>query len=256
MIRVVDGDNYFRRRLEADPSGLVLRNLLLEVENSPDVEVWVWDGFGGLKRRRAIYPAYKMKRPKVSEDIYKTRELFQAALLHTKAIQVRVPEYEGDDVVAALAGTYPGPIKIQSNDKDLLQLEMIDGVKVDRPAIPGVDASEVRLWKTLVGDQSDNITGIKGFGEKAWQNCNRDAFRYLLEDLAKGGIPRTIDDTMEEFQIPGICARWLMEHEPELRAMWQIIGFFPVPWDQVTNNMVAGQSDPAAADKLLKDYLQ
>jgi hypothetical protein len=254
MLTVVDGDNFYRRRIEADPSGLVLRNLILDVENAVLPPIWCWDGYGGLKRRREIYPAYKTRRGPVAENIYKTREVFQTALLHTKAIQIRVPEYEADDVIASIVTKYAteDDIRVLSNDKDLLQLETLGNVKIDREPI-GIHASEIRLWKTLVGDPSDSISGVKGFGKQAWERCNKDEFRALFEHKLR--LNGAAGNLMEQFNIPGRCAVWMLENEAELHAMWNIIGLYQVPWGTVTENMIVGRSDPAKVDVILREFL-
>jgi hypothetical protein len=257
MIRLVDGNNWFRRRIEDPAGGSVLRNLVGEVERSPMVEVWCWDGYGARRRRVEKYPAYKSKRVKPGEDIYKSRTLLQSALLHTKAIQVRVADWEADDVIATLVGRFgtSQDIRVESNDKDLLQLETMPNVKIGRDPVKGVDASEIRLWKTLTGDSTDTITGIPDFGPKSWEKCNKDAFRNLFED-ATLHVGHDADEIMRDFRITKRCAAWLLYHEPELRAMYDIIGLYTVPWDDVTANMIAGTPAPEKADALLKEFLQ
>jgi 5'-3' exonuclease len=260
-LRIIDGNNYYRRMLEACGTGSssVPRNLLGETERAPGVVVWAWDGFGAKKRRQDIYPAYKSKRLPPQESIYEGQKFFQGLLLHSKAIQIRVPEYEGDDTIGTLVRKYGASqqIDIISNDKDLLQLEG-PNVRCDRAPVPGVCASDIRLWKTLTGDSSDCITGIPGFGDKAWEACNQDAFRDLLQGRTGSLWAMSEEGIQKAFEVKPGVAKWLnlIENEAQLRIMWTIIGLYEVPWELVSKNTVLGKSDPAVAEAMLGEFLQ
>ena len=95
---------------------------------------------------------------------------------------VGVPGYEADDVIATISRKSPAykEIFVLSCDKDLLQLVNnrvkvilfnsakkvqlvdIDGVK----EIFGVVPADVKYFKALAGDASDNVAGLKGVGPK------------------------------------------------------------------------------------------
>lgn len=251
MIRLVDGNNYFRRMLESDGSPTILRNLVGEVDRSDAVEIWVWDGPNHLKIRRNIYPAYKTNRTPTEDGVRELTGLFREALCHTKALQIQVPGFEADDVIATLAETYrPEGIKIISNDKDFLQ---ISGVLIDRDPIAGIAASDIRLYKTLVGDKSDNIPGLAGFGEKAWTTCDRDAFRDFFE--TRTGVPQDLAKVQEQFGITPKPAKFLMENTKDVLAMWDIIGFFHVPPNLIAEHTASGKPDAERADAVLSEYL-
>lgn len=90
--------------------------------------------------------------------------------------------YEADDVIATIArnSSAYGEIYILTCDKDLLQLvnprvkvilfssskkiELVDEEGVVK--IFGVQPSEVKYFKALAGDSSDNVAGIAGIGPK------------------------------------------------------------------------------------------
>ena len=252
MIRLVDGNNDFRRMVEA---GASVRGLVQDVEISPDVVVYVWDGFSALKRRRVIYPDYKVRREAPSNDFFKSQELFQSCLLHTKAIQIRVPEYEADDVIATMAGRYEVPIYIVSTDKDLLALTHHEHVTQSREPMKECSVADIRLYKTLVGDHSDNITGIPGFGAKAWDACNKEAFlELILASRWKMDLP--LEEIQETYGVKPHVAKWLQANVVLLKKMWQIIGFYDVPHDLIDSNTIAGTSDRDAVDAILKPLFQ
>lgn len=90
--------------------------------------------------------------------------------------------YEADDVIATIARNSPayGEIYILTCDRDLLQLvnskvrvilfssskkiELVDEEGVMK--IFGVQPAEVKYFKALAGDSSDNVAGIAGVGPK------------------------------------------------------------------------------------------
>ena len=92
---------------------------------------------------------------------------------------LEVPDFEADDVIATLVETAPAgaEVCIVSTDKDLMQLvrpgvELLDGAKgrrIDSAAVEerfGVLPDQLLDMRSLVGDPSDNIPGVKGIGEK------------------------------------------------------------------------------------------
>ena len=90
--------------------------------------------------------------------------------------------YEADDVIATIARNSPayGEIYILTCDRDLLQLvnskvrvilfssskkiELVDEEGVMK--IFGVQPTEVKYFKALAGDSSDNVAGVAGVGPK------------------------------------------------------------------------------------------
>jgi 5'-3' exonuclease len=85
---------------------------------------------------------------------------------------VRHPEYECDDVLAALANVThkDDDVIIISSDTDFYQLlsnersiELYNPVKKEFINPPGYDYV---AWKALRGDSTDNIPGIRGIGDK------------------------------------------------------------------------------------------
>lgn len=256
MLRIYDASNYYRMKLERNVMGLAPREILSEVfSNAEDAFIFVWDGPGNNRRRREIFPDYKMKRKSAGEDIYAGMDLLQKALRHSKAIQIKVPGYEGDDVIATLARHYAGttPIGIYSNDFDYYQLTVLPHVYTGcRPLIE--NPSLVRTFKTFVGDPSDNIPGVRLFGEKSWEVCDQEACRGLLEKLDQ---EEALDeDLLEAARLPKSCIKWIRENTELVLAMYRITGFFDVPRDLIDKHMRIGAPDYPAADAVLKEYLQ
>lgn len=147
--------------------------------------VAVWDG-GNHYREQLSGGTYKAKRkaretsPELKEavdlSINAARELFRRLGI----TQVRVPTVEADDVIAWMTERLPTNIVILTVDRDLLQLaapradkHVAVKIKRDWPeSFVDKDVSVpfrwVALYKSLVGDTSDEYPGVKGFGPKAW----------------------------------------------------------------------------------------
>lgn len=151
----------------------------------------VWDGRGSRNIRLALDPEYKAHRHAQHDDEAKERiqgmhkqvEKFWELFGQNLPINWMISEkYEADDIIAMLAhaaDTEGHTATIVSGDKDLLQL-VTDNVTVFSPNsqkyctldnfqeyTKGYPTPWAFLYgKCLQGDDSDNITGIPGVGEK------------------------------------------------------------------------------------------
>lgn len=163
-------------------------------ETGPDKIYIVFDGTGSSNSRKNLIPEYKQNRVgrKISNNnIYTSYEEESEGkvnqigrLIHyLKCLPVHIISVDGceaDDVIAYLAKYFKDRGKqsvIASSDKDYLQL-IEDDLMVFRPAEReffnqekvlakfGVLAENYILYKTILGDNSDQISGIKGIGEK------------------------------------------------------------------------------------------
>ena len=263
-INLYDSNSHIRRLIEGDASGLPLRTLLTQVNNSASVEVFVWDGAGGNERRRKLFPGYKANRTPPAEDIFATMNLFKQVLRHTKAIQITVPTYEGDDVLAYMAQAYASraTISIRSSDRDLLALCTLPGVRlVDVPA-PKVPPELIRLYKATRGDPSDGIPGIKGFGEVAWERCDKEALLNWYEGttISDSGFDIVTHGAVDKianyhFGIPMCCASWLKENSQLARTFYHIVGFMPPTDAEVAAGTIVGKRDDAATANIMGRFM-
>jgi 5'-3' exonuclease len=166
-------------------------------ELKPTRCIVVFDGSGGSTRRRQIYPDYKGKRKnrirvnRMYEDI-STPDLEQKSMKEQlmkfvkylnllPVTTISVDHIEADDVIAFLATEYfkepHQTVTIMSADKDFLQL-VNERVRVWSPTKKklygqlevlneyGIHPKNFVLFRTLDGDESDNIDGVKGAGLK------------------------------------------------------------------------------------------
>lgn len=181
-----------------------IKTLRRLVDDIQPVRVYVvWEG-GGSSRRRSIYSEYKANRKPgklnrfYEDDLPDTNEnkLQQVAwlvkVLKTLPVcQLYVSDVEADDVIALLTThTFRDQNKIiLSTDKDMYQLlndttqiyDMNKKAYVTQETMKAlyyIDPRNFALAKTLCGDGSDNIPGVKGCGFKTVAK----RFPFLLEN--------------------------------------------------------------------------
>ena len=155
----------------------------------------VFDGTGSSVNRKNLLPEYKSGRNLVRitnwdsfdslEDEHDSKIDQIVRLIHyLKCLPVKtlsLDKVEADDIIAYLSNILPNKhnsqVFIVSNDKDFVQL-VDEKVILFRPGDKeyytkkmvkekfGVLAENFILYKTLLGDQSDKVAGVKGLGEK------------------------------------------------------------------------------------------
>lgn len=256
MINIYDGNNYYRKQLETDHTGLAPRGILNAMQMSQDINIWCWDGLDANARRREYYPEYKRNRKPLEKDIYAGFDLLKDVLRHTNVIQIEVPGYEADDVIATVTRQYAhrDKIAIYSNDYDLLQLasEFPDRVFVGAQPKASVPNKSIRAYKCLVGDPSDNIPGIKGFGEKAWESLTPKMAEALL-----ACVMSEHEDNLDGYNITKQTRNWLenKDNVELLRKFWYIVTLMSVPLELIHENTVKGDGNSAAAEAILKEFM-
>jgi len=174
-----------------------LRSIGYAIEvTQPTRVVVIFDGTGGSVRRKKLYPEYKERRSpdvrlnrseifsdKEHESQMLTHELFRIAdyLNHLPLVMMALENVEADDVIAYITTHVltESKVTIMSADKDFLQLinERVEvwsptKKKIYTPQLVkeeyGVPPQNFCLFRAISGrgDKSDNIGGIKGFGDK------------------------------------------------------------------------------------------
>lgn len=136
--------------------------------------------------RKQVYEAYKAHRPKAEDSL--VSQLIEARTLFSRfgVPVLEKPGFEGDDIIATLATKFAKKdalrVVILTGDLDTLQIVQDDTIVVrtfrrglsdtftyNEDAVKeryGLLPSQMRDYKALVGDTSDNIKGVPGIGEK------------------------------------------------------------------------------------------
>jgi 5'-3' exonuclease len=133
--------------------------------------------------RKKLNDSYKGNREKSSLAHYSDMSLLVEEVLPTLGFSpVGVKGWEADDVIATISRNSPAfrEVHILTVDADLLQLvgnrvKVILFNSVKKTKTYGIDEvvekfgvfpAEVKYYKALAGDSSDNVAGIKGIGPK------------------------------------------------------------------------------------------
>jgi len=134
--------------------------------------------------RHERYPEYKSKRLKAPEDLHTQAEAIKSIIDGLGIARVEMNGYEADDIIGTLsqkAAEQGLKTVILSGDKDVLQLinndvivyaskkgisdiDVLDSGKVAKTW--GVKPEQIVDLLALMGDQSDNVPGVKGIGQK------------------------------------------------------------------------------------------
>ena len=155
--------------------------------------------------RHRRYPEYKANREKTPDDLHAQIPIIEEILQALGVPFLRVDGFEADDILATIAlmcREHGMPCLILSGDKDMLQV-VGDCVTVLHPqkgaqgfdewgsgevfAARGVYPTQIVDYLTLTGDQSDNVPGVPGIGEKT-------ACKLLAEYGDLDSIYRRIDE--------------------------------------------------------------
>ena len=206
-VLIIDGMNTFIRSFAAIPTmdengnhiggvtGFLKSVGYVTRKFKPSRVYVIFDGKGGSKRRRDIYPDYKLGRKpltrlnrtydmtteKDEQDLMRYELVIVAkALMKLPITTITLDHVEADDIISYIAQHVVengGESIIYSTDKDFLQL-VGDGIKVWNPVrkktyIPEtvledytIHPNNFLLYRALTGDTSDNLPGIKGLGIK------------------------------------------------------------------------------------------
>lgn len=169
---------------------MTLRHLLQKFQ--PEDIVVVWDN-GRSSFRTSVYPEYKAHRDVDDAVIVEQKKMLFAQIKHLQGIlkllpvtQIEIPCTEADDIIAkmCISSATDKMSIIVSNDRDFIQLisnttgiyfptdrvlvemrNIADIAKVKKD-FAGLNARQMLHVKLMVGDSSDNITGIPGVGIK------------------------------------------------------------------------------------------
>ncbi|MFN8638823.1 MAG: 5'-3' exonuclease H3TH domain-containing protein [Dehalococcoidia bacterium] len=176
----------------------------------PDYIVAAWDGPTPTFRHEAD-ATYKATRRPMPDDLRPQVTRVRALLDAFRIPVVEVPGFEADDVVGSLATQADAQgieVVILTLDNDMVQLvgghvrvQMYrpyqrDYVMYDAPAVRerwGFDPPQMVDYKALVGDNSDNIPGVRGIGEKGALALIEQygTVEAMLEHLPEITPPRT-----------------------------------------------------------------
>jgi 5'-3' exonuclease len=201
-----------------------------------------WEG-GGSRRRRKLFPEYKMNRKPeklnrfYDDDIPDTDENRRHQLLTLIGIlkfvpvcQIYVSDCEGDDVVSYLCrGPFRSKDKvIVSSDKDMYQLldDKTDIYSLYKKRFVTqtdlfeefrIKSQNFAIAKCLCGDPSDNIPGVKGVGFKTV------AKKFPMLGGDDTVILQDILDYAASHRHENTVYKRISESHDDIRRNWQLV---------------------------------
>ena len=164
---------------------------------------------------------YKGNRESVTDDGFhrQKKEIFELCR-YLPATFIKHPDYECDDVIGTLAHRYSRDEKevvICSSDSDFIQLLELPGVSLWNPVKKKFIEPwpvDYLTWKSLKGDPTDNIPGIKGVGAKTATKLAEDE-KALFEFFQKKPERREIFESAKRqialVDIAANCEKWIQE---------------------------------------------
>lgn len=154
-------------------------------KEKPNFVFFTFDAYAKTKRQE-VYEEYKAGRVKPPKEIYDQKKLIIEILNKMKFKWIEVPGDEADDIIATICTRYKDSNKILifSEDKDLMQLIDMNVSIIVKNKDKNIKEKYMKIWtenffekfnilpsqvidfKGIAGDNSDNLTGIKGIGPK------------------------------------------------------------------------------------------
>lgn len=216
----------------------------------------VFDGAGSSMNRKNIIPEYKSGRENqkitnwgafdnVEEEHDAKVDQMVRIIQYLKTLPVKtvsIDKVEADDIIAYLshkALKQPGDkAYIVSSDKDFLQL-VSDEVVVYRPMEKkfytkdhfqktyNMSPQNFIIYKTLMGDSSDKIKGVKGLGEKklhklfpelserdvSWQDILDICEKKLTEHIIYARILNEVNDLEKNYKVMDLSNPMMDEND-------------------------------------------
>ena len=230
----------------------------------PTRVIIVWDGKGGSGNRKNINPDYKAQRAtsrithwglydsKEEEmealigQLYRIQDYLECLPVH----QVMMEKLEADDIIAHIAKRASKSNKVKkctivSSDKDFLQL-VDETVEVYAPVKKATFTKDnileelkvlpenYNIVKALLGDNSDNLAGVKGLGIKT-----------ILSEFPKLVTEQTTLDYVYE-----VC-----EGKMEDKKVKKIFPKIITEWDKVETNFKIMDLHEAILDDAEANYV-
>src|SRR3990172_224464 len=178
---------------------------------SPDYFAAVFDGPENKLSRTEIYSEYKSHRTGMPEDLFPQLERALEFCELAGIPHLSVPGVEADDTMGSIARWAEkkgAKVFLCSSDKDLCQL-VSDHIKIINPhknnllidrnmvkELFGVSPEQMIDLLAMMGDASDNIPGLEGFGPKTAAALLNEfgSLEYLLAHPEK--VPGKKQDTL------------------------------------------------------------
>ena len=254
---------------------IFLQHLRKLIDTERPEECYIIFDFGRDVRKKGLYKDYKANRNidlgalagydlTVKMNEIESRKRQKSVIIDVlKTLPVKlviVKQIEGDSLIAYVAKHFTDrekTVTIVSNDKDFYQLLDHENIKIFNPhkksyiarcnmeevfPIKNFPISCYRLYKAIRGDNSDNIKGIKLFGDKKIQT---------MFDMMKTKKPTNVEELYQEFDSnPELKKKYWKYFDGQkdlLELNYQLIDLIDMDWSPQSLNLIyaAIESNPS-----------
>lgn len=204
--------------------------------------VMVFEGANPLALRKVSCsaPEYKAnRRGKVSEfytQYTQANDQIREFFLDLGATAVTQDGVEADDILAYLAANSEEPALVYSHDGDLscligvnakgAMIHVGNNDDIDRVPYGPISPRFVTLYKALVGDPSDNIKGVAGFGDKAFLQVlsvfGEEGLEEIETLLRTGGLAK-LDESVQYCK----PLQKIVNDQPGALKSWRLAMLYP-----------------------------
>lgn len=246
-----------------------LRHLRKLINDEKPEECYIIFDFGRDVRKKGLYKDYKANRNidlgalsgydltvKMNEiESRKRQKAVIIDILRTLPVKlVIVKQIEGDCLISFVAKHFVDrdkTVTIVSNDKDFYQLLGDEKIKIFNPHkkkyLKKSDMEEVfpikncpiesyRLYKAIKGDPSDNIPGIKLFGDKKIQGF----FDFLGN--TEQGYPMTVDDVYGALaafpELKKKYEKYFLNEKEHLELNYKLVDLIDMEWSPQSLSLI------------------
>ena len=218
----------------------MLTRMMEETGAKPIDTIMVFEGMRSKAMRLRIDPEYKAnrgQRPKeINIEFNKLINMIEREWLDMGAITARQEMVEADDVIAFLAENLEEDVVVCSYDGDMTVLNgvnqyganvqvWIDGVVGENKYGP-FDTKFVTVYKALIGDSSDGIKGVKGFGPAKWEEFVRKYGDEGLQDMIDLFTTNRLEELADHAGTCKLCAM-ISDQREQAQRCWDLAKMHP-----------------------------
>ena len=265
----------------------MLVNLLKETGHQPVDTLLVFEGKSSKSKRMLLDSTYKggsgvASHPTESYIEFQTlSDRLRAVWKEVGATCLTQDFAEGDDTLAYLAREWPGPLTIATYDNDISALNTEPGEtnayggtcvvwvggKIGLNKYGAFDFRRIRVYKALVGDSSDKIKGVSGFGPGAFDKLvmaagwdGMDELEAMLDAGDLGPLEGLAEETEGKGKptVLAKLAKLMLASSDSFIKAWRVVKLYP-EWVSTLRNplaIVAGKvsSEPVSRDERLNEW--
>ena len=190
-----------------------------------------WD-VSGPSFRKDLFPLYKENRDQMPPELVSQLDLIRELVAAFDIQQYSLLGFEADDIIGTIATCNKNDkckmkTCIITSDKDLYQL-ISDETYILQPSyrgnglkiidqnvlheVYGISPEQIVYWKSLAGDPSDNIPGVRGVGDKT-----------AIKLVTQYGNIEAIVQAAQAGKIKGILGKRLQEAEQDIRLFERLV---------------------------------